>query len=716
MLAAPVHRRYLATITGSFFMAYKKDNSLNEVSLRGSKKEQQLFTDVILHYQMAKEDLESRYGDWDTKDELFRSFINEKNWPYNAIIFDPRTFTFIFEKTSRLLANKPRGRMVPREGGDALGAKINNELLKFQWDENERVDSMPMIAKWAMMDMNARKYGASFGLSKWHWQRYTKKNGKNKKGEDQYKSVPWFDGPNFKPLINRDCLPNPSYSTVKLWFQHRDYLTIKELKDTNDAARSKPVYKNLDLLRQAVKDSEDRGVVDSRESNWTSRNKSIKDLTDYLGRDETNKVIEVITEYRNERWITFAPKHGVILRDIPNPYDHCQIPVVMLRYYPIDDDLYGLSEIEPIQSLQKGTNALLNQNVDTLNMGLNNILKVRSTGVQMHTLEFGPGKKWIMNDPSSDVIEHQFNPTGIREFPGNYRLLVSSMQEALGETSLGVSGIDPTSGDKTATEIKDSAMQRNARDNFNQIFLSEAIKKQMVFWHLMNKQFIFDNPSEQQKVIRIVGKDAIRYFEKMGLNKYAVSDEAGELLSKPEIAEVTSQLGMRAEEFAQPLYPVGVKGESLPKFNVEPMSENGSLIIEPDDLSGTYDFIPDIESMQLPDDQQVLAAKRQMIELVKDPAMTQLLMQESYKLKVKEMLEDYFEDLGMKDADKYFEKAEQQLPMQGGNNGQIGQAGEAGVIPGQVGQGNGQPQGVAGGAKAFFGGQAQPVVPGPGPV
>lgn len=702
-------------VTDSFLLAYKKDNSLNEMSLRGSKAEQQLFADCIRHYQMAGQDLENRLDDWDTKDELFRSYIDEDKWPYNSIVFDPRTFTFIFEKTSRLLANKPRGRMVPREGGDALGARINNELLRFQWDENERVDSMPMLAKWAMMDMNARKYGASFGLAKWHWQRYVKKNGKDKTGSDQYKSVPWFDGPNFKPLVNRDCLPNPSYSTIKLWFQHRDYLTIKELQDTNDAARSKPIYKNLDLLRQALEDSEDRGVADKRESNWTSRNKSIKDLIDYLGHDETNKVIEVVTEYRNERWITFAPKHGVVLRDIPNPYDHCQIPVVMLRYYPIDDDLYGLSEIEPIQSLQKGTNALLNQNIDTLNMGLNTILKVRSTGVQMHTLEFGPGKKWIMNDPATDVIEHQFNPTGIREFPGNYRLLISSMQEALGEASMGVSGIDPTSGSKTATEIKDSALQRNARDNFNQLFLSEAIKKQMMFWHLMNKQFIFDNPNERQKVIRIVGKDAIRYFQQMELDGYSITDETGQLLTQPDVALAAGKLGLTVEELAQPVYPVEVKGESLPKFNVEPMGEAGSLIIEPDDLSGTYDFIPDIESMRLPDDGQILASKRQMIELVRDPAMAQMLMQEGYKLKVKEMLEDYFEDLGMKDADKYFEKVQQPV-AQGGEYAQAGQAGGGGLIPGQEGQGNVPNIGMGGGGQTMAGGQAQPVVPGPGPV
>jgi len=142
-------------------------SKLTEVPARGTKQERELFTKVIRHYEMAKQDLEQRIPDWNTKDELFRSHIDEDNHPYNSVVFDPRIFTAIFEKTSRLFANKPRGRMVPREGGDTLGARINNELLSYQWDENERVDNQPMLAKWAMMDQNTRKYGASFGLCKW---------------------------------------------------------------------------------------------------------------------------------------------------------------------------------------------------------------------------------------------------------------------------------------------------------------------------------------------------------------------------------------------------------------------------------------------------------------------------------------------------------------------------------------------------------------------
>ena len=277
-----------------------------EVIAAGSTKEIELLGEVLGHYDMAEEDLEARIPQMDKNDELFRSHINKKNWPYRAKVFDPRIYTAIIEKVARQFANKPQGRMSPREGGDTLGAKVNNELLMWQWDENVKVDDMPMIIKWAMMGLNSRKYGVSYGLSTWHWQRQAMRGKDGGKG----KSKIIFDGPNFRPLNNRDCLPNPAYGTIKNWFQFRDYVTWQDLENTNDAARGKPIYKNLDILRGQMKKNSKKGG-DTRESNWTSKNLSIKGLQDWLGRDEVFTALEKITEYRDDRWITFVPKYTI---------------------------------------------------------------------------------------------------------------------------------------------------------------------------------------------------------------------------------------------------------------------------------------------------------------------------------------------------------------------------------------------------------------------
>lgn len=659
----------------------------------GSDDELKLFDEVLRHYELAKEDLAQRIKYFDKADELFRSHIKESGWPYSAEIFDPRVFTAIFEKSARLFAKKPKGRLVPREGGDSLGARINNELLDFQWDDNERADSQPMLAKWALMDMNARKYGASFALTKW---KYEKRPQRDSKDVSKGKSVCFFDGPDFKPLVNRDCLPNPSYSTIKNWFQHRDYLTLQELQNVNDAARSKPVYKNLDLLRMKIKEAGKDGG-DTRDANYLSKNKSMKNVSDYMGRDEVFKTIEVVTEYRNDRWITFAPRHGVVIRDIDNPYEHGQIPVIMIKYYPVDDDLYGLSEIEPVEKLQRAVNALWSQYVDAINMSLYTPLKVRSTGVQMHTLEFGPGKKWLMLDPSTDVVPHDQSPTGVGEFATTYRLLIGAIAEGFGEASAATSTAAPGNEKKTATEINDTAGQRLSRDNFNQIFLSEALKKQMMFWQRMNQQFLFNGTEGKTKVLRIVGKDAMSYFERLGLGSTAVSDDVLTSLSSEDVAG----MNLNPNDFATEQYPVNVGGEVLPKYAMDKSGDSGVLILEKDDLSGTYDYIPDIASMMQPNDTELLNLKKQLIELAQNPQLQGSLQQEGYRLKSKELLEDFFEQAGLKDSDKYFQKLDS---SQGAPNG-INQGGAIGVGAGGANTGVNPMQGMAGSIPTNVGGQ-----------
>jgi hypothetical protein len=675
-----------------------------EIEVRGTPEEQKTFLDIHRHYIMAEEDLTVRMKDWDKKDELFRSYINEKDWPYRSLVFDPRTFTAIYEKTARLLANKPRGRVIPREGGDVVKAKIINELLSFQWDDNERADSESMIAKWAMMDQNTRKYGASFGLAKWHWKRQVVREDKD--GKVTGKSKIFFDGPNFRPLNNRDCLPNPSYSQVKNWFQHREYLTLEEMTEVNDSARSKPIYKNLDILKQALK-SESRAGGDTRSHNYVVKNLSIKGLTDYLGQDEVFKTVEVITEYRPDRWITFAPRHGVVLRDIPNPYEHGQIPVVTLKYYQIDDDIYGLSEIEPIERLQKAVNALINQYIDAINMSLYAPLKVRSTGgaVQMHTLEFGPGAKWLMNDPSSDVLTHDQNLTGVQEFTSTYRFLISAMQEALGETSAGISNLVPGEQGKTATEVKDTAMSRSARDNFNQLFLGEALKKQMMFWHLMDQQLFFKTNDGKAKVLRIVGKDALAYFKNAGLDGNGLSDTSIDLLSS------MADENIDPADLQEPLFPVETPEGMKPKMEMDDMGQMGSLLVEPADLAGTYDYIPDVGSMNTSAIDDTMRAKAVAIEQITKGGIGAMIAQEGKKIKISDMAIDYWEDIGFKNADQYIENAPAQLPGMGGQD--VGQARAGTPQAVAMGGGNVPGQGMGAGGQAVLNGQAQPVIPRP---
>lgn len=676
------------------------DNNTTNIS----SKEAKVFKEVSQHHSIGFQETERRSTgknkigtiSFNEADELFRSYIDENNWPYDALLFDPRVFTFIFEKTSRLISNKPQGKVIPREGSNALAARIVNELLSNQWDRATQGGTM--ISKWSLMDINARKYGAGFGLTKWRY-------------ECASDGAVLFDGPEMQVLNNRDIAHDLTATAIEScnWFQVRQYVTWQDLQNINDASRSKPIYKNLDKLKYAIqaKAEQQGGGGDNRSVNWQSRTRAIAGLEqDPVGKDDTFKVIEIVTEYRKDRWITFAPKHGVILRDIDNPYKNNEIPILMLRYYQVDDDLYGLSEIEPIKGLQKALNALLCQYVDEINQKLYSPIAI-GPGVRQHTLEWGKGARWIMNNPLTDFRLVESKSNAAQFFNNTYSMLVAAMMNALGESSLGVSNVQPYQKDKTATEVKALQLQRNARDNFNQIFLAEAIKRQMLLWYSMNRVLLFADPKSLHHLIEISGAEALKFFDEAGLGGDIFPDGGEE-----EIIDLHNELGdldkpLDVNKYIEPKHPIYVKDKVQHKFEYDKKNKSAILAIEPADITGQFDFIVDIQSMQVNADEEKKQARQAAVSLLAtNPQVTDMLLKEGVKPKFKELFITWLEDLGFSDAERFFSqasKSDMMMAAMGGKGGDIGAALAA--------AGGGAPTGIPGGSNPNAGGEAPSATP-----
>lgn len=633
--------------------------SASKIAAGTSKKDSELIKELQEHYDFGFQITDERDAGRNSigrisfreADELFRSYIPENDWPYDSLIFDPRIFTIIFEKTSRLISNKPKGVITPREGGDILKARLNEELLSYQWDMANNDGSM--ITKWAQMDMNTRKYGAAFALCLWRY-------------ETDGKGKVLFDGPDMRVLNNRDCAPDPTAKHIENcnWFLVRSYVTLQDLKRVNDASRgSKPFYRNLDKLEDAI----GKGSVNSKSGGdrkaWTTlRNREIAGLTeDVYGQDPVYKTVEIVTEYRKDRWITYAYGHGILLRDIPNPYKNNQIPISMLRYYATDDDIYGLSEIEPIKGIQKAINAILNQYIDEISQNLYTPVAV-GPGVKLHTLEWGKGARWMMNEPNRDFRLVTTNSNAAQYFNNTYSALVASMMNAAGESSLGISNMQPYQTDKTATEVKELTQQRNARDQYNQIFLAEAIKRQYSLWHSMNQALLFSDPNSQFYILRIVGKDTFEALKKSGMADKELSDEMVMMMYDGEGGDVKL-----SDDMLIPKRAINIGTEKKPEIVAKASINDDGLMnvyLEPDDIMGQYDFYVDVESMSINYNEQRKKAQETAITmLTSNPNVIAMLQQEHIQPKFKKLFVTWLEDLGMRGADRFFEKIEQ--PMGG---------------------------------------------------
>ncbi len=610
-------------------------------------KKNDILGEVSRHYDSAKNELTTRITHkergFDVYDRVFRNYIDPNTWPFRARVPDGRGSTLLKRKTDRLLASRLTGKLEPRKDGSELKAKINTELVLAQWQYHDLCSDEPILMKWKKLDQSARKYGAGFGFVGWE-----KGDGKNQ---------PWFEH-----LENRDVLTQPGARSLEdsEWVQVRRYVTVAELKKINEKAKFGKIYDE-----KAIKEMEEEQTGD--EKDYVSVNKTVTGLQN----GESGNRIEVVTEYRRDKWITFLPKHGdgkksMLLREIPNPFDHGEIPIIRLVYDAIDDDMYGVPELEAVLPLLKANWALLCQYLESAQNELYTPLMVNPQNVQMDTLKFDSGARWLMQRPGTDVMPFQSGTTSMQKFFEVYGLLTSLIMEGMGETGQDVSQAAQQVGtEKTATEVRDLAMLRTSRDNANKIMLSMAMSKMIYFWTKMNKQFLKDG-----EILRITGKDAVAAFLEEGLAGWSADNDGLAAIAEYadshdypfEVAYEEMRMTGLLDQYMTPDYPVaGPEGQMVPKLQLEENGRSGQLILEKDDYDGDFDFLVDIEAMSIQSDQTEVQARQLFMQSLLQSE--QQMQAQGITVKWKELNTALAEKSGIKDADQYFERMPMQPPM-----------------------------------------------------
>lgn len=624
--------------------------------------ENDVLTEALRHYEMVKEDnriRQTRENGWnDVVDAYWGKLPND--WPFDSRVTLPLIRTSLTEKNARLINSKLRGRLIPREGGDVLKAKINNAILDFQWESANYGGSM--LAKWKEMDSDCREMGSAFGLSL--WRHSVEKNSEGVEVE--------FDGNEFYPLNPLDCGIDPNSKNIKdaKWFQHRKWVTLQELETENDISSNGNLYPGLAALKKAISaDKNGKGYAqDRRQSEYEDRIKTLKGLQDRMGEDREFPVLEIVTEYRPDRWITFSPKHHIVLRDIENPYEHGKIPVVQLTYYRLQDDPWGESEVEPVLPLWRAIQAVVCAYLDTMIIHMRPPLIAVEGQYRQETLRYGAEEVWVVNNPGA-ISEFKGNTDSLSYFQTTLSALLNQFNVAMGDLSQGTGVSSPFETEKTATEIRATVRQQNVRDQANQNDLAESIKDLMMMWLSNNKQFLFSDPTKKSMVIRIIGNDAYAAFKKAGLDEMDtpvdVMKQISDIIESSGGQMSESDVSQLIEAGSVPKYPIieNPEEKNPEKFNMKPkmeVDENGNeanLIIVPEDLEGVYDYVADVKSMTSTyADEQIAANQKTLQLLTTNPIVLQLLNAEGYKPNIKELLVKNIESGGDPDGERYFSK------------------------------------------------------------
>lgn len=625
---------------------------------------------------------DKRFG-FDTYDKLFNSYLDPARWPYSVKLANPRGFTGIFNKTTRMIGGRFTGKVDAQERGDELGARIATEHFKWSVERFNQSADNPIESKVAQWDLNARLYGA--GFARVNWKTTSKKVGG--------KTVTTYDNWWLEVLNNRDVLTQPSRESVA----NSDYLIVRRYASLEQLERTQE--DGAGYRKEAMAELKKAKDGSGREANYEPIVKTVKGLT---GNDDR---FEICTTYYKDKWVDWCPKRGtkgdqqaLILRVMENPYLHGEIPVVPLVYIPSQEDIYGMSELQPVTALLKILSALQSQFIELVNKQLYPPTLVSTNETRIDTFKFKPKAFWLVNDPDRVRILDQKAGESISNFESVYKMIVTEFLEALGETGTGLSQVDLLgSGDKTATEVKDRAFLRNARDNFNKIMLTGALRKVMflVFEMLRDPKF-----TDKNTVIKIVGRDALEYFDKEGLSDWGINDmgydvvfNVAEQLNQNEDIRIAAEDNGESifdlaynllvqegamNDFAEPMSPVMTAEGVVAKLDLVEDKNEGYLYVNPEsDYQGQFDFKPDVEALGMPDSSSDYAARAGWYEQAKETEQSGALQREGWQLKHKEILTKLAELGKIKEADQYFEKAEEvgYEAIQGG-------AGVPGVGPG----------------------------------
>jgi hypothetical protein len=603
----------------------------------------EVFAEVHYHYSKGVQDMEQRKLRKNGWDQIIKAYYSKlpDNWAYLSKVTDPVIRTALIEKSSRLFNGKLRGTVVPRENGDIIKAKIINTILDFQWDSASYGGSM--LEKWALMDQYCRMFGASFALNYWV-------------------KTDTYEGCEFKVLDNRDVFVDYQATHIKNanWVIIREWVTLQDLKKEVNGIS---LYENLDVLEARILEE---SASAKRNTAYVSMVKQLRGLEDRVGDDAYYKKIEIATEYSKDRWRTIAPKYGLVLRDIENPLKGKFIPITMLRYYQNGDDVYGESEVEAVLPLQRVINATLCGFVDQVNFSLRPPIKVANNadGVRLETIQFAPNALWLTGSSPNNVLEFQSGTQIVQQFSAVYQVLKSAFNTALGETSAGVSQFSPLQTEKTATEVRATYAQMQSRDEFNQMYLKESLKEQMMQWILLNQQFLFDDPTKYHIVFKITGMDALNELKRYSLDDMEIPDEVTnglvDFIENNPNAMDQSMLQTIIDEVAIPAYPENMKpssktGEFVPKMEFDKYGEFAVLRVNKDDLIGTYDYIPDVKSMAVGVSDQQVNGRNQALQILLNPNVNAQLAQEGDKIKLKDLIIQVLEDNGVRNASKLFE-------------------------------------------------------------
>jgi len=470
---------------------------------------------TILQRKQAAEDFLSQKRDlWDKLEQINHGQIADGvSSKTKSQVFDHRLSTLNYERGYRVMAQLPTGKVRAISKNDEGSSKLMDLILdKYIFlNANSQFD---FLTKLRMMDIYSGVYGNFFGLVDWT----VNKNG--------------YVGPDLWMLNIRDVFPQVGAMSI----EDSDYIIVRSWRPLSffEGLKKDKSYKNIPEIIRKLKDNS--GSKQSRDSD--SKTKREEDHYSNESATKGSGYFEVLSMYEKDKWTDYCVDADLEFREMENPHDNGELPVVCKYSIPLIDDFFGTSDMERGAPMQMTMNSVWNLYLDSVKMSIFPPVLINKDNIaQMSSIKWGPAQKWMVrNAVGNSVSPIQLNPQGISTFNNTYSVANASILNLFGTSDTTVTkGTDAGQG-KTPEALKMQGARENTRDNadryYMERFLSSVVKKMV---NLVAKK--------QSSTI------AIRMFK----------DEIDELSKEyPEIAEMydekTGKLSIGGKKVGSTLY------------------------------------------------------------------------------------------------------------------------------------------------------------------
>lgn len=394
----------------------------------------------------------------------------------NAQIHNPYSWSTIETITPRLVAKKPTvtySPATPDNQQQEMTSKAMQGLFD-HWYVKDKV--FTKLVSWVKA---SELYGTSH--VKLYWKTEKKIVKSYEYGEDglpkldgkklavKEEEITTFDDPTLENVNIYHLFVDPNATDLSnaRWVIHRYYKTVDELESVLE--NGKPVYKNLDQLRNHLKQTIDS---DSPED-------SLRHEYSFLRRNRVDKTVDLVTclemwDMEDNTVCTIAEGEIIIRPKQPLPFWHGRLPFVRLLDSVVPHEYYGKGEIEPVLKQQYALDTMDSLVVDNAIELQMNMWKV-SGDIDESELRSRPNGVIHFDATLGESVEEVTRPNIIAPGLQAREQLKADMQQALGITDY-TQGADSTA-DRTATGTNIKAQSQNARFAHKIQLFEEALEE-----------------------------------------------------------------------------------------------------------------------------------------------------------------------------------------------------------------------------------------------